>query len=258
MPASALSTVIQLARDKPRPMTSFASPYPIRESKRAKYVNIKVSSHGAVEIVVPRNFDYGLLPEILAKRKDWIEQTAERLQNERQTLTLEPDDDYPTVINARAIAQLWQVNYVPTDGRGLRYQVTGDRQLTLTGATHSADLCHRALRKWLHAYTKAQLTPWLRDISQDLDLPFTRISVRGQRTRWASCSSQKAISLNYKLLFLPPALVRYVFVHELCHTQHMNHSPRFWALVAQHDPDYEESDRALATAWRYIPKWVDI
>jgi YgjP-like, metallopeptidase domain len=52
--------------------------------------------------------------------------------------------------------------------------------------------------------------------------------VKSQRTRWASCSAKKNLSLNTKLLFLSPDLVRYVLIHELCHTVYMDHSKEFW------------------------------
>jgi hypothetical protein len=69
-----------------------------------------------------------------------------------------------------------------------------------------------------------------------------------QKTRWASCSRHRTVSLNMKLLFLPPELVRYVFVHELCHTVHMNHSREFWRFLAVKEPRYKELDKQLRTA----------
>ena len=59
-----------------------------------------------------------------------------------------------------------------------------------------------------------------------------------QRTRWGSCSNSGTISLNAALLFLEPPLVRYLFIHELCHLIALNHSRRFWAAVARYEPDY--------------------
>jgi predicted metal-dependent hydrolase len=69
--------------------------------------------------------------------------------------------------------------------------------------------------------------------------------VRGQKTCWGSHSSTGTISINYCLLFLEPALVRYLMVHELCHARHMNHSRRFWRAVGLHEPDYERLDRVV-------------
>lgn len=75
--------------------------------------------------------------------------------------------------------------------------------------------------------------------------PFSRVTVRRQRGRWGSCSARGRLSFNYRLLFLPEALRDYVIVHELCHLRELNHSSRFWALVAETVPDYRERRHAL-------------
>ena len=82
------------------------------------------------------------------------------------------------------------------------------------------------------------------------------MSVRRQRTRWGSCSTQGTISLNVCLLFQSPAVVRYLMVHELCHRRHMNHSRRFWALVESFEPDWKPLDVELLQGWRKVPAWV--
>jgi len=74
----------------------------------------------------------------------------------------------------------------------------------------------------------------------------TALAVRGQRTRWGSCSSQGHLSLNWRLLQLAPELVDYVLAHELCHLTHMDHSPAFWALLGRSMRDFEVRRNALA------------
>lgn len=67
---------------------------------------------------------------------------------------------------------------------------------------------------------------------------FNRISIRNQKTRWGSCSSKKNLNFNYRILFLPQRIADYIIIHELFHLKEMNHSRRFWNLVAGVVPDY--------------------
>ena len=67
---------------------------------------------------------------------------------------------------------------------------------------------------------------------------YGRITLRCQKTRWGSCSAAGNLNFNVLLMMAPPGVLDYVVVHELCHRLEMNHSPRFWALVAQHDPEH--------------------
>src|SRR3990167_4157941 len=78
-----------------------------------------------------------------------------------------------------------------------------------------------------------------------------RISIRNQKTRWGSCSRKGNLNFNYKIRFLPERMTDYLVVHELCHLQEFNHSPRFWQMVATALPDHKylrKQFRALVDA----------
>ncbi|MFH1412858.1 MAG: SprT family zinc-dependent metalloprotease [bacterium] len=74
---------------------------------------------------------------------------------------------------------------------------------------------------------------------------FNKLAIKNQKTRWGSCSKQKNLNFNYRLIFLPTSLVDYVIVHELCHLAELNHSKKFWHLVEQTIPDFKQCCKKL-------------
>lgn len=85
------------------------------------------------------------------------------------------------------------------------------------------------------AFIQARLQLW----NQHYNFSYNRVAVRNQRRCWGSCTSLRNLNFSYRLLFLPEALADYVIVHELCHLEELNHSPRFWSLVAETLPEYK-------------------
>ncbi len=231
--------------------------YQVRESSRARHVSLRVSYQGALEVVVPAGFDREEIPAILERRRGWITKTLKRIQHQRQTLPQEHTAEKPTQLALLACGEVWKLRYSSDRGTPLSLVQTQPLELTLRGNEAAIETCHALLRNWLQRKARLVLAPWLQRLSADCDLAYSRLTVRGQATRWGSCSSHQSISLNYKLLFLPPPVVDYVLIHELCHTVHMNHSKAFWRLVSQYCPTYEAARGELKRAWQYVPPWLD-
>jgi len=74
---------------------------------------------------------------------------------------------------------------------------------------------------------------------------YQKITIRDQKTRWGSCSSNGTLSFSFRLMMAPPRVLDYVIVHELCHLTHMNHSKEFWNMVENILPDYKEHRKWL-------------
>jgi predicted metal-dependent hydrolase len=231
------------------PHPSWRQALTIRRSARARHVRLKVHPAGEVELVVPQHFDERQLPAILDRHEDWVLRTLDRLD----TAPRAPQPVVaPAHIHLPALDGRWQVTYLGDDeGRhGCREQRDG--VLRVSGGT----AWQPALKRWLARQGRRHLVPWLERVSAELELPYSGVSVRGQKSRWGSCSARRHINLNYALLFLPPECVRYLFVHELCHTVHLNHSSRYWQLVASKEPDYRHWERELRRAAGRVPAWL--
>jgi predicted metal-dependent hydrolase len=114
------------------------------------------------------------------------------------------------------------------------------------------------LRRWLLRTGRAELKPRLLELAKRVGLAPAKVQMRLQRTRWGSCSSRGVISLNAALLLVAPELMRYLFVHELCHLRHMSHSRRYWRLVAQYEPEFRQLDRRLGDCWKHMPAWLSV
>jgi predicted metal-dependent hydrolase len=231
--------------------------YTVRESRRAKHVSLKILVTGALEVVVPSGFDQQRIPGIIQRKQSWINRVAVRVKEQQVLANATCADGLPEQIALRAIAQDWRVTYYPAEFSGGRAIEGPNATLAVYGYLSDPAIYRRVLRQWMAHQAQRHLFPWLRSLSQDSNLPFKHASVRQQKTLWGSCSGQKTISLNCKLLFLPHPVVRYVLIHELCHTVHMNHSDAFWALVQQHEPGYQQLDTSLRDAHAWVPLWME-
>jgi predicted metal-dependent hydrolase len=227
----------------------------VRISKRAKYAHLAVHADGSVEVTVPRAFPKHALVEFVTENKDWIEKKLQVVEDRRcrnpQLYSL-----MPNVIDLKAMDEYWTVVYiqsarckvVQSDTQGLFREL----QVYYTEESVIPDL----LQKWLQSKAKKHLPPQVECLSRETGLTYAAVSVRGQKTCWGSCSNKKRINLNRSLLFLPSNLVRYLILHELCHTRYMNHSKHFWALVCTFEQQARELDKTISKSVDQIPIWA--
>lgn len=229
-------------------------PLTVRKSVRARNVIFRMIPDKGLEVVIPPWVGRDEVPLYVERRREWIEMTGEKMR--RKGLSLEPR---PLVLPDEITFLASGRHYVIVRRRGgqgsLKVRRNVDR-LHLSGSSWTDEQELTALRRYVAREAKAFLIPELRKVSRELNLPFEKVAVRSQRKRWGSCSSKGNININCKLMFLPFDLVRYLFMHELCHTIHLNHSQKYWRLLATLQPDYIDYERSLSEAMRLVPRWM--
>jgi predicted metal-dependent hydrolase len=241
------------SRDDRQPAELASAPLSVRESRRARYLTLRLLPPHTLELVVPQGTRATEVSAFVREHRQWIEDARRELA-ERRPLRSE---GLPRFIELRSIGKRWDVRYRhDPQGRGAARCRVHDSVLEVSTREANGRGAEAALRSWLLDEADYHLAPWLLRESQAVGRRPTSVQVRLQRTRWGSCSNSGTVSLNAALLFLEPPLVRYLFVHELCHLIALNHSHKFWSAVARYEPDYEALDRRLTAAWSEIPLWA--
>lgn len=127
------------------------------------------------------------------------------------------------------------------EGKGPYYTVEAtDSELQVTAADTNPAQIKAMLETWYRQMARQWLTTWVNYHSRCLALEPKGITITGARKRWGSCSEQGRLSFSWLLVMAPPLVMEYVVVHELCHMRIMDHSPKFWKLVADALPGWQE------------------
>jgi len=221
-------------------------PFAVRVSPRARRLTARVHVGGRVEIVVPVGVSAKAVRDFVQRFTPWIDRKVAAMRCHAEPAVL-----VPAVVDFRLTNERFAVEWRGAPKRSVAER--GDRVLLMAPDERAA---RNLLHGWLKRAAAERLVPQLMRLAGDLGYSVARVAIRCQRTRWGSCSTRGTVSLNCSLVFLPPGVVRYLFIHELAHTKHMNHSASFWRLVEKLEPEYRRLDRELLAGWRTVPAWV--
>ena len=223
-------------------------PCEITHSNRARYLRLKLSHTGSLSVVVPKGIPSSVVKNFVVSQTTWIESKLKQLNPSVSEAAK------PKQLNLSYLDECWGLEYWPDSlMQSIKLDAGESYKLQCSGKVDDIQLLHKALGLWLKGKAQQIIPDRLEALAVHHGFHFNRVTIRGQKTRWGSCSAKKNINLNYKLLFLEPALVDYVLIHELCHTIEMNHSKRFWDLVADCDINYRQHDKQLNKLARTLP-----
>jgi len=227
--------------------------YTVQHSRRARYLSVRVTPQLGVTVTLPSGLREDAIEPFLLEHREWLER--ELLAAERHP-TAHQRGRLPASIELPALQRNISVRYEGQPGTRVRVteSVAG---LRVAGSVADKHAVCAALCRWLSRLAKRELVARLRRLSAASGLGYSRCSIRGQRGRWGSASTSGHVCLNYKLLFLSPAVVDYVLLHELTHTLHPDHSPRFWRRLEAVLPDCRRRHEELQRAAVAVPWWAE-
>jgi predicted metal-dependent hydrolase len=198
--------------------------YSIRRSARARRVRVTVDAGGDVIVTLPRKASERRAAEAVRELRPWIERRREALLRAAAEVARAPGT-LPYLGD--------ELRVLPEPGRE-RVHRRGDALLVPEGDAREA------IERFYRRRARAEIGARLDAAVARAGTSYRGLTIRGQRTRWASCSSNGGMSFNWRLLLAPVAVLDYVIEHEVCHLEVMDHSPRFWALLESRVPDWRE------------------
>ena len=189
--------------------------YTIRRSPRARRVRVSVDGSGEIEVVLPKRAPERAAAQAVRELTPWIERRRRTLARAAAEIA-RPEGTVPFLGQ--------DLRLVPQPGRERVHRRGDDLLVPKRDAA-------AALERWYRRQARAEIAPRLDAAVARAGTSYTGLTIRGQKTRWASCSSNGHMSFNWRLLLAPEAVLDYVIEHEVCHLERMDHSPRFWALL---------------------------
>ncbi len=196
--------------------------YRVRRVARARRVKVRVDPQHGVEVLLPKRAPLRAAADAVAELAPWIERQRSELAGARARLA--PPGTLPY------LDELLQV--VPQPGRRRAHR-SGATLLIPAGAEALG-----AIERWYRRAARAEIAARLDAACAAAGTPYASLTIRSQRTRWASCASGGAMSFNWRLLLAPEEVLDYVVWHEVCHLRCADHSPAFWALLEARCPDW--------------------
>ncbi len=206
--------------------------YQIRFSKKAKYLQLRITSSNQLELIIPKRYSIKDGNKFINDKVDWIKKYQKNL------VIQEKKEFY---LFGEKILVKQNLNFFLT-----KHKIRLNKNiLTVESPADSKVTKEELFQIYIRRIAKEYFLERVKFFSDQFGFRYKSVKIRGQKTRWGSCSSNGNLSFNFKLLQFKKEIIDYVIIHELCHTKQMNHSPKFWKLVEQCCPDYKNIKKEL-------------
>jgi predicted metal-dependent hydrolase len=204
-----------------------------RRSPRARRMSLRVDPKGGgVVVVMPDRASAAAAERFVARHAGWVMHQLARLP-----APVPFADGAVVPVLGRALT----IHHAPQARHGVRLE--GDAVMVAGAGEHLA----RRTRDFLKGVARRELTRRAHLVAAQVDRRPSRVTVRDVSSRWGSCSAAGALSFSWRLILTPEWVLDYVVAHEVAHLVHLDHSPRFWAVVGRLVPDVEAARAWLRT-----------
>jgi predicted metal-dependent hydrolase len=213
--------------------------YSVQKSQRARYARLKISPQDGLQIIIPTGAEVNI-EEFIRKNAGWILKHHSRIEQIKQET---PQRRY---VSGEKLPFLGEPRRIEIEAkpRGKLTTVMLNRdtiqvRVGADGNANDTDFIRAVLENWYRHEAKIYISKRVAELAKQHGFEYEKVTIKGQNTRWGSCSAKRNLNFNWKLMMTPPTAIDYVIIHELCHLREMNHSKKFWKLVARYCPDYK-------------------
>jgi predicted metal-dependent hydrolase len=205
-------------------------------NKRTKRLRL-VSGINGVQAMVPLSYNPKELEIFVTSKRDWILRTSQHYSKlKERNGGLEPDSLYFLGSRYRF--------HVVKDKRPST--VVSDAIKLITFHVTDRRRYKQHIHEWYKQHTARIIADRLPTLARRFNVKYNKISIKNQKSRWASCSKNGNLNFNLLLVAAPSNVIDYVMIHELMHLIEFDHSQQFWQLVKEADPDYKKHREWLA------------
>ena len=220
-------------------------PYILRRARR-RTIGLTIDQRG-LRVGAPQRAPLIEVETLIRKHGDWVTQKLDEWRSRRSPEPLRlTDGTRLPCLGGEVEIRLSEGNNKST------WNANGTLTLCLRAPEHAGGVLEKAFKaRALEHFHAAMAAHALR-----FGVPTPPLRLSSARTRWGSCSQRSGIRLNWRLIHFPPQIIDYVIVHELAHLREMNHSPRFWAIVAHYCPDFRAARDQLKQLSATLPAFA--
>ena len=200
----------------------------IVEHRNVKHVRLRVHEDGAVRLYVPQNFTEQDISKVLEMKATWIASKQHYFKQKGKILLRRNE----LLLFGNRYAYFYSSQYK-------NKVIVNEESKTIQARRNLLDIIVQ--EQWLKSVAKKYIYPRVAELSENLILPFNRLFLRSQKSKWGNCSADKNISINWRIIKAPGFVIDYVIIHELCHTLIMKHTVKFETLLNSYCPDYKQA-----------------